>query len=180
MNRVPAHGVRPIHAVQLKVQPTGIAHHLAAHIPPPNCRRCRPTIRTGHILAAHTVGASCCTPSHTQPTGTLWRGYTRIGTATAIIRVSTSASLLLATSLHNRRGRILVVHPSRLGSCYISTRWRDRRSTVHSWKHWRTRQEISRHHIANTRLADDLIRSVYALGMIGPAWTRLLPAATGL
>jgi hypothetical protein len=48
--RVPSHRVRPIDAVQLKVQPTGVAHHFSAHISSPNrCRRCA-TIGAGHVL----------------------------------------------------------------------------------------------------------------------------------
>lgn len=47
--RVPAHRMRPVHAVQLEVQAARVAHHLPLHVPPPYRRRLSATVRTGEI-----------------------------------------------------------------------------------------------------------------------------------
>lgn len=50
VNRVATHRVRPIDAVQLKVQAARVADHLAAQIAAPDRRRQGAAVRAGHVL----------------------------------------------------------------------------------------------------------------------------------
>lgn len=50
MDRVTAHRVRPVNAVQLEVQPASIANHLTPDVPPPDGGGRGTTVRTGHVL----------------------------------------------------------------------------------------------------------------------------------
>lgn len=50
MDRVASHRVRPIDAVQLEVEPASVAHHLALHVAPPDCRRGGAAVGARHIL----------------------------------------------------------------------------------------------------------------------------------
>lgn len=50
MDRIATHRVRPIHAVQLKVQAARVAHHFAAQIAPPDRCRQSAAVRARHVL----------------------------------------------------------------------------------------------------------------------------------
>lgn len=50
MDRVPSHRVRSVDTVQLKVQPAGVADHLAADVPPPDGGRGGSAVGARHIL----------------------------------------------------------------------------------------------------------------------------------